>query len=484
MMRYAVGLVCMCVMISAETPPARAMGDDDAKPTGTIDVTVSFNKSQPAFEGWGTSLCWWAHGVGDWPDDKLDELIDWIGNPETGLGYTIFRYNIGGGDDPTHHHMRRHADIPGFRAGPDVPYDWNADAKQRRVLEKLVARVDKPIVEAFSNSPPYWMTISGCASGNVGGVSNLRPEMFDAFADYLADVVKHYRDERGITFRSVEPLNEPNAGWWTSGHNQEGCHFSTAEQGRIILALRRALDARGLREVQISASDANSIDGCLANMEAYDSRTIEALGQINTHSYWGIRRAALRKFAARHGKRLWQSESGPMQCRGDQMDAALFMAECIVNDLNGMQPAAWLEWQVVSEGNWGCIHIDEETRELRKSPSFFAFSAFTRAVRPGDVLLDVAPAEVVAAYSSARKEIVVVAVNATKKRRAYRCRFKGLEAHAERATMVNAFEGGGSEAIEFRGDAVVVDVAPKSVVTLRVAGASFVEPTKASSSKQ
>lgn len=483
-MQYAIRFACTCLMVSLVTPAARSVADEGNNPPRTVDVTISLNKSQPPFEGWGTSLCWWAHGVGDWPDDKLDELIDWIVNPETGLGYSIFRYNIGGGDDSSHHHMRRHADIPGFRAGADAPYDWSADANQRRVLQKLIARVDRPILEAFSNSPPYWMTISGCASGNVGGVSNLRPEMYDAFADYLADVVKHYRNERGITFRTIEPLNEPNAGWWTAGHNQEGCRFTPTEQSRIILALRRALDARGFQQTQISASDANSIDGCLANMEAYDSRTIEALGQINTHSYWGIRRAALGKLAARHGKRLWQSESGPMQCHGNQMDAALFMAECIVNDLNGMKPAAWIEWQVVSEDNWGCIHIEEKTRELHKSPSFHAFSAFTRAIRPGDQLLEVDPPEVVAAYSSRRSEAVVVAVNATKKRRAYRCRFKGVGAHADQATVVAAFGEGKPKSVEFRDGAFVIDVAPQSVATLRVSGARFGMPAKSTSAKE
>ena len=48
----------------------------------------------------------------------------------------------------------------------------------------------------------------------------------DALIDYLTEVVKHYRDTFAITFRTLEPLNEPNASWWTANGSQEGCHFS------------------------------------------------------------------------------------------------------------------------------------------------------------------------------------------------------------------------------------------------------------------
>jgi hypothetical protein len=65
------------------------------------------------------------------------------------------------------------------------------------------------------------MTKSGCASGNTDGSNNLKDDSYDAFADYLTEVVKHFRDSWGITFRTLEPLNEPNASWWT-GERQPG----------------------------------------------------------------------------------------------------------------------------------------------------------------------------------------------------------------------------------------------------------------------
>ena len=49
------------------------------------------------FEGWGTSLAWWANDLGGWEDQtKVDEIMDLIFDPAQGLGLNIVRYNIGG----------------------------------------------------------------------------------------------------------------------------------------------------------------------------------------------------------------------------------------------------------------------------------------------------------------------------------------------------------------------------------------------------
>ena len=67
-------------------------------------------------------------------------------------------------------------------------------AKQRGAL----------IFEAFSNTPPYWMTVSGRSSGNVfPWLDNLRPEYYDQFVHYLTEVVRWYRDQHDITFRCL-----------------------------------------------------------------------------------------------------------------------------------------------------------------------------------------------------------------------------------------------------------------------------------------
>ena len=220
--------------------------------SGATLVKVDSTTRRQSFEGWGSSICWWGDRIGGWAEDKRNALVDLIVDAKNGLGYNIFRYNIGGGDNPSHTHMGEHRNMPGFQPTKGT-WDWNADARQQAVLKRLVSSGENVIVEAFSNSPPYWMTKSGCASGSSDGSDNLKDDQYDAFADYLTEVVKHYRDELGITFRTLEPLNEPNANWWKSNGGQEGCHFGPSSQQKIIKAVGAALASKALTGTTVSA---------------------------------------------------------------------------------------------------------------------------------------------------------------------------------------------------------------------------------------
>ena len=73
----------------------------------TLRYEVNPQIERQHFEGWGVSLCWWAGQCGKWSDEKIDEIVTWLVSPE-GLNYNIFRYNIGGGDDPQNRHCEPH----------------------------------------------------------------------------------------------------------------------------------------------------------------------------------------------------------------------------------------------------------------------------------------------------------------------------------------------------------------------------------------
>jgi len=364
------------------------------------------------FEGWGTSLCWWANRIGGWSTDKKNEFLELILDPTTGLGYNLFRFNIGGGDNPSHTHMEQYRDMPGFQPTPGT-WAWDADARQTSVLSRIVATGQGVIVEAFSNSPPYWMTKSGCASGSSDGSNNLKDDAYDAFANYLTDVVKHYRDELGITFRTLEPMNEPNANWWKSNGGQEGCHFGPSNQQQIIKAVGAQLKSKGLTGTQVSASDENSMDDAYSIMSGYDATTLGYVSQMNVHSYAGTRRTQLRTLATSKGKRLWQSESGPLSVTlSGNTEAALFMAGRIIQDLRELQPEAWIDWQTVDVStNWTSFSINDAQQKGTPVKRFYMHAAFSRYIRPGAVFVDIDNSNMVAALSGDGSSLVIVVRN-------------------------------------------------------------------------
>ena len=115
------------------------------------DDTYAINNG--VFEGWGTSLCWWANRVG-YSDSLAQQCADTFFG-ENGLHLNIARFNIGGGDNPSHNHITRtDSNMPGYTKyqNGQVTYDWSADANQRNVLQRCIkAAGDDMIVEMFSN---------------------------------------------------------------------------------------------------------------------------------------------------------------------------------------------------------------------------------------------------------------------------------------------------------------------------------------------
>jgi len=134
------------------------------------------------------------------------------------------------------------------------------------------------------------------------------------------------------------------------------------------------------------------------------------MGQINVHSYAGSRRAELRTLATSKGKRLWQSESGPLNVTlADETDAALFMAGRIITDLKELQPEAWIDWQVADPArNWASFAVNNSQQSFTLLKRFYMHAGFSRYIRPGATFFHIDNADIVAAQASDGSVTLVV----------------------------------------------------------------------------
>ena len=379
-------------------------------------ATVDPGNQYQTFEGWGTSLAWWPNVIGGFPDPVRADYLSKIFDPAQGLGLNIVRYNIGGGENPQYlppnkpagSYMGIREAVPGYEPVPGR-WDWSADANQRRVLFESIKKGINQF-EAFSNSPPYWMTKSGSVTGMPDGSDNLDPQYDAAFADYLTAVVKHFHDDWGLTFRTLEALNEPSGIWWKQGNHQEGCHFSRPAQNAIIDAIGAALAAKGIKYTAVSASDESVIDDAVTSWDQYDDRARAVVGQINTHTYGGSRRAALRDIAQANHKRLWMSEYGDGDASG------LTLSERILSDMKVLRPVAWVYWQAVDGGGWGLLvnPLNDPTHTAYTvNEKFYVFAQYTKFVRPGDTLIGVSDPQTLAADNAKTRRLTLVVTNNT-----------------------------------------------------------------------
>src|SRR2546430_1061044 len=84
--------------------------------------------------------------VGAWSAAARNALVDAVVDPVQGLGYNIFRYNIGGGENPAHEHMARFREMPGFEPTMGT-WTWDADANQTAILQRIMERGSGVILE-------------------------------------------------------------------------------------------------------------------------------------------------------------------------------------------------------------------------------------------------------------------------------------------------------------------------------------------------
>ncbi|MBM7818733.1 O-glycosyl hydrolase [Cellulosimicrobium cellulans] len=382
-----------------------------AATAATPDVVLAPNPAYAGtdFKGWGTSLVWMANATGDYPAELRDQLVDMVFGDD-GLNLNIARYNVGGGnasDVPAY--LRPGGAVPGWW-NPDAPlsddqgpisssfadrdrfraawtgdaasdYDLTADSAQLAWVAAIKDDVDT--WEAFSNSPPYFMTNSGFVSGGQNpDQDQIRTDSVDEFAKYLKTVVQHVEESQGIEFDTIDPLNEPNTNYWkttlgsdgwpTSASRQEGAHAGPALQSQVIEALEAELAKPGTTTgAKISGPDETNPGRFVEDWNGWTAETKAIVDQLNVHTYSTNDRHLARDVAKSTGKPLWMSEVegnwGGDWWNPASIDNGLGIADLVNDDLRELEAEAWVLWQPVEDlynmekvekKNWGSIFVD------------------------------------------------------------------------------------------------------------------------------
>ncbi len=423
----------------ATSSAARTQGSPDLK----ISLKVQWSQPQTTFQGWGTSLAWFASTTGTWPDPIRSKLADLFYGAD-GLGWTIARYNIAGGRKPgTPPLSRANANVPGmwrmpgnangndwWRPEDPAMWDWDADPGQQWWLDAVRDRVAAKdlMVEAAAYSPPWFMTVSGDVAGAAKPYKeNLRPGFEKQFADYLVLAMKGLEQRHGIRFHSLAALNEPNTPYWVAGNRQEGNYFSPAAQARMLVATSQALRRHGLTAL-VSAMDETNPDTFVKDWSGYDQAARAVVGQLNTHTYSTTGSTGPRDVARVTGLPLWMSEvdlsaSNMKQDFADRASALAF-GEQIVLDFKRLEPSAWVMWQGVEPSatgddagsNWGLIRADMSSLKptdmsIHVTSKYWAMANFSRYIRPGYRLVRNDDPDTVTAISPDGGTAVIVHVN-------------------------------------------------------------------------
>ncbi len=380
---------------------AVAAGSSSALATPRSD-SFDLGTSYQTMEYFGASDAWYAQTVGGWSDTTKSAIADLLFSPTSGIGLSCWRFNLGGGIDPTISIPQRTADT--FEVAQDV-YDWTKAPNERWFLGAAKAR-GVPQYLAFVNSPTRRMTKNGHTYANsTVGTTNLKTNFEGQFAKYMVDVAKHFRDNPDVTqrinFNYLSPVNEPEWDW--NGTTQEGNRYSVPDIKRVIGALNSELTSQQVTS-QILVAEAGQIQDMYSGpgyVDAFagDPTVNTKLGnRLTYHSYWSddpstqlvqTRLALANKIAQYPGWKAGESEYSILGSDGPGRDltmtTALNVARVIHYDLTVAGSTAWTWWLAMSAANWkdGLIYLDMPTQTYQTSKTLWAMGNFSRFIRPG-----------------------------------------------------------------------------------------------------
>lgn len=419
-------ILCLFVCTIAEAQPA-------------VHYLIDNSRKYQTMDHFGASDAWSTQFVGLWPQEKQNQIADWLFSTENdvngqpkGIGLSLWRFNVGAGS--TEQGEASQIGSVWTRAEcflqADGTYDWEKQKGQRNFLRLAKERgVNKYL--AFLNSPPVHFTQNGLATNTGrGGTFNLRPDSYTKYAVFLADVVEGMEKKEGIRFDYLCPFNEPDGHWnWTSP-KQEGTPATNREIAHMARILgkefvHRNIDTRIL--VNETSDYRNMFDTHMVDWQrGYAIRTFFSPDSASTylgdapnvprmivgHSYWtntpleslrSIRRQ-LRDTLDRYHVDFWQTETCIMSNDNEigsggkfdpTMKTALYVARIIHHDLVYAQAKSWQWWRSIGEKDYkDClIRVYPDSTLLNgrfeDSKLLWALGNYSRFVRPGAVRLSV-----------------------------------------------------------------------------------------------
>lgn len=227
-------------------------------------------------------------------------------------------------------------------------------------------------------SAPGWMKTNGTA--NNGGT--VRPQLYAAYASYLADYALQMRD-LGFPMHAISMANEPEV---TSGYDSMTWN---GDQLRDLVrsGIAPVFSVRGVdTKVMLPESVYWSEDKALPSLD--DPAAAARLDIVAAHGY-GQRAPGSFSRSKAAGKRVWQTEDSNLE-NGEvpndpSIENAVDWATKIGAYLTGPEVNSWSYWWLVTEKASGealvNLHLPTSTYTVNKR--LWAMGNYSRFVRPG-----------------------------------------------------------------------------------------------------
>ena len=396
--------------------------------------TIFWTRTAQQMDGFGASAAFhMAQNLRNFPDDSRNQMLDLLFSRSRGAGLSVVRNIVGDGGS-----WGTPQNGPTLSIEPqEGVWNWTGDEEQIWFMQEAAARGCTRYMSTVW-SPPAWMKTNGDV---IQGF--LRPDKFQAFADYLSMYVRGYREHHGIDIYAISPSNEPDitvkysSCWWT------GEQFHTFLKDALIPAFARD---NVTAKLILGEHSHWTEDPVLPSLD--DPATEPRVDIVAAHAYAGADghtpfvplslRTGNFVESRRLKKTIWQTEVGGDGPEIPGIRDALYWAKVIHTHVAEDGVSAWFFWWAVNthDDRGALIHLDMEKQTFVAANRLYSIGNYSRFVRPGYVRLqtdiDPTPGVYISAFKGdASRTLVVVAINENDDARP-------LEAHLDGASAASA----------------------------------------------
>jgi len=397
----------------------------DAKSTGTVD----WGRTAQEIDGFGASGAFHMAGdLMDFPEPQRTEILDILFSQSKGAGLSIFRNFVGDGGSWG---SKTNGPAPSIEPQEGV-WNWTGDEDEIWMMREAGKRGCTRFVSTVW-SPPAWMKTNNSV---IGG--HLRPDKYQAFAEYLSMYVRGYKEHHGIDIYAISLANEPDI-----TVKYSSCYWTGKEFHDFLKYLIPVFDRDKITaKVIVGEHSAWTENPVLESLG--DSVTAARIDIVGVHAYGTADRDPFPPIAQRSGplvetlkqkKKIWQTEAANLGRNYPDIRDGIYWAKVLHTHVADNRTNGWLYWWAISPYTAGgsMVHMDTKTNTYTVDKRLYTIGNYSRFVKPGyfrvQMNSELMSGILVSAYKSEPgKQLVLVAINENINARDIEFRLNGVNA--------------------------------------------------------
>ncbi|WP_051428318.1 glycoside hydrolase [Bacillus sp. J33] len=413
--RYLKLIISMCLCFSLAFGGFALNGLSAAKSKEDVPVSiVNWEEELQNVDGFGGAFAFHKAGsIMRLKEPVRTQILDMIFNQDNGIGLSIVRTMVGDGGTWGNAHYDGPTDTimpaPGKFVWDDPEWETKKDEFDKYQIWLMKEAQKRGVKTFFSSvwSAPAWMKENNSVIQTNNGLPNkLRRDMYDDFANYLADYVLGYKEHFGIDIGYISPANEPDhSGGYSSS-------LWTAEELNIFVRdylgpvfEERNVPAKIVLGEGIGFSEKFVLDAL------NDPNTVDYVDVVAAHGYTGLQNGDTTpdpeefQVSKSIGKTIWQTEymnqgNDKQRFQDNIITDAMKYANLIGNmyTVTGISAYFWW-WPAANNGADGSDLIRlvndgsnqgvaaTENGLFRVFKRYYSFGNYSRFIQPGYVMI-------------------------------------------------------------------------------------------------